>query len=140
MKEHRQSDRQGRAYPLLPPSTGPFDVPDNPPELRAIEQLVGMPNRPFAIDGIRPGVTGGFTVTGSSTDGGSGVASYSYPSLGSGWSGAGTYTFLIQQLGSNISYEFDMNVSAVPEPGTVGLLACAGGVACIRARRRSSPR
>ena len=43
---------------------------------------------------FRAGATGGFTVDPSSTDPQSGVASYSYPSLGSGWSGsAGAYTF-----------------------------------------------
>jgi hypothetical protein len=42
---------------------------------------------------FRPGSAGGFTVTGSSTDSGSGVASYAYPSLGSGWSAGGAYTF-----------------------------------------------
>jgi hypothetical protein len=36
---------------------------------------------------------------------------------------AGTYTFLIQQLGANTSYQFDYNVTAVPEPATVSLLA-----------------
>ncbi|HEY3183437.1 MAG TPA: Ig-like domain-containing protein, partial [Gaiellaceae bacterium] len=42
---------------------------------------------------FRTGASGGFTVAGSSTDSGSGVASYAYPSLGSGWSGSGAYTF-----------------------------------------------
>ncbi|HEY2840112.1 MAG TPA: PEP-CTERM sorting domain-containing protein [Pirellulales bacterium] len=37
--------------------------------------------------------------------------------------GAGTYTFLIQQLGANTSYQFDYNVTAVPEPATLSLLA-----------------
>ncbi|HZQ04091.1 MAG TPA: Ig-like domain-containing protein, partial [Gaiellaceae bacterium] len=37
----------------------------------------------------RPGVAGGFTVTGTSTAGPSGVASLAFPSLGSGWSGGG---------------------------------------------------
>ncbi len=35
--------------------------------------------------------------------------------------GAGTYTFLIQQLGGSTNYEFDINVSAVPEPATLCL-------------------
>src|SRR5262245_40142564 len=34
-RDPRQSDRQGQVYAVLPPSIGPFDVPDNPPELRA---------------------------------------------------------------------------------------------------------
>jgi phospholipase C len=52
-----QTDNNGKPYQMLPPSGGPFNVPDNPPELRAIETLAGLPNRPFAIDGILPGVT-----------------------------------------------------------------------------------
>jgi PEP-CTERM motif len=36
---------------------------------------------------------------------------------------AGTYTFLIQQLGSSTNYEFDMNLSSVPEPATLCLLS-----------------
>ena len=41
-----------------------------------------------------PALAGGFTVTPSSTDGESGVSSYSLPPLGSGWSeSAGAYTF-----------------------------------------------
>ena len=54
-----QTDRDGRPYRVLPPAPYPFGgyYPDNPPELRALEALVGLPNRPFVIDGIRPGVT-----------------------------------------------------------------------------------
>lgn len=54
-----QRDRDGQVYRTLPPALLPFEgyFPDNPPELRAIEALVGMPNRPFAVDGVRPGVT-----------------------------------------------------------------------------------
>jgi phospholipase C len=54
-----QTDRAGQPYRTLPPALQPFNgyFPDNPPELRAMEALVGMPNRPFAIDGVRPGVT-----------------------------------------------------------------------------------
>jgi large repetitive protein len=37
-----------------------------------------------------PGVAGGFTVTASSTDAESGVASYSFPDLGAGWSVSGS--------------------------------------------------
>jgi hypothetical protein len=50
--------------------------------------------------------------------------------------GAGTYTFLIQQLGASTSYEFDAKV--VPEPESVYLLA--GGLLALapmaRKRRR----
>jgi hypothetical protein len=43
---------------------------------------------------FRPGAAGGFTVTPSSSDAQSGVSSYSYPALGSGWSrSGGAYTF-----------------------------------------------
>ena len=43
---------------------------------------------------FNPAVTGGFTVTGASSDAESGVASVNYPSLGTGWSGTGgAYTF-----------------------------------------------
>jgi phospholipase C len=52
-----QTDRSGKPYETLPPSVGPFNVPDNPPPLRAVETLGGLPNRPFRIDGIMPGVT-----------------------------------------------------------------------------------
>ena len=48
---------------------------------------------------------------------------------------AGTYTFLIQQLGSNVSYEFDMSVTAVPEPAAIGLLAAAATLVLPRRRR-----
>src|SRR5581483_2564220 len=40
----------------------------------------------------RPGVAGGFTVTGTSTAGPSGLASLLFPTLGSGWSGGGSAT------------------------------------------------
>jgi phospholipase C len=54
-----QRDRDGAVYRTLPPALLPFEgyFPDNPPELRAVEALVGLPNRPFAVDGVRPGVT-----------------------------------------------------------------------------------
>ena len=42
----------------------------------------------------RPGATGGFTLTPSSTDPESGIAGYTYPSLGAGWTRTGSdYTF-----------------------------------------------
>jgi hypothetical protein len=46
---------------------------------------------------------------------------------------SGTYTFLIQQLGSPTAYQFDFIV--VPEPATCGLLALGGAlVAMIRSK------
>jgi hypothetical protein len=54
------------------------------------------------------------------------------PSVAAGATGftppliAGTYTFLIQQLGASTNYEFDINVSAVPEPGSLSLLGLGG--------------
>ncbi len=42
---------------------------------------------------FRPGASGGFTVTASGSDAESGIASTAYPPLGSGWTGAGTYSF-----------------------------------------------
>jgi phospholipase C len=52
-----QTDRNGQAYKALPSSIAPFNVADNPMHLRAVEALIGMPNKPFAIDGVLPGVT-----------------------------------------------------------------------------------
>ncbi len=48
--------------------------------------------------------------------------------------GAGTYTFLFQQLGASTTYQFDFTLTAVPEPGTVGILG-AGGLLLIARRR-----
>jgi hypothetical protein len=43
-----------------------------------------------------PGSSGGFTVTPSSTDAESGIATYAYPSLGSGWTNTnGAYSFTV---------------------------------------------
>ena len=49
---------------------------------------------------------------------------------------AGTYSFLIQQLGSSTNYEFDMNLSAVPEPGTLCLLGLGGLASLVPAVSR----
>ena len=50
---------------------------------------------------------------------------------------AGTYTFLIQQ-GNPVTtgYQFDMNVRAVPEPGSSLCLLGMGGLAILALRRR----
>ena len=48
---------------------------------------------------------------------------------------AGTYSFLIQQLGATTSYEFDYNVTATPEPGVLALMGLAGGMLLLYRRR-----
>ncbi|HEY1788406.1 MAG TPA: hypothetical protein VGJ73_09640 [Verrucomicrobiae bacterium] len=52
---------------------------------------------------------------------------------------AGTYTFLIQQLGANTAYEFDFGVTTVPEPSPAALVCLASGIcitlAAVRRRR-----
>jgi len=50
---------------------------------------------------------------------------------------AGTYTFLIQQ-GNDVttSYQFEMNVRSVPEPGSSLCLLGMGGLAILALRRR----
>jgi acid phosphatase len=52
-----QNDRDGKPFATLPVTDKPFDIPKNPSELRDITSLGDLPNQPFAIDGIRPGVT-----------------------------------------------------------------------------------
>jgi hypothetical protein len=46
---------------------------------------------------------------------------------------AGTYTFLIQQLGAATSYQFDFDLTAAPEPTCLGLLVI--GAPLLRRRR-----
>ncbi len=57
---------------------------------------------------FRPGVAGGFRVTSSSADPQSGVASYLFPALGSGWSGT--------QSGANYDYSFSAAAADPTEP------------------------
>jgi phospholipase C len=52
-----QRDRDGKPFETLPSIAKPFDRPENPPELRAVANLEGLPNRPFPAVGVRPGVT-----------------------------------------------------------------------------------
>jgi phospholipase C len=53
----RQTDRSGKPYEHLPPTKDPFTGADNPTPLRAVEALVGLPNKPFRIDGVLPEVS-----------------------------------------------------------------------------------
>ncbi len=55
-----QVDKSGVPYPTLPPpfAGGPFDVSDNPKEVREIA-FPRRENAPFAIDKIAPGITTG---------------------------------------------------------------------------------
>lgn len=48
---------------------------------------------------------------------------------------AGTYTFLIQQLGASTTYQFDYDTTVAPEPVSLGLLTL---VAPMLVRRRSN--
>jgi hypothetical protein len=47
---------------------------------------------------------------------------------------AGAYTFLIQQTGATTNYQFDFDVTAVPEPVSGGLLLCSSLVFGLRRR------
>jgi hypothetical protein len=49
---------------------------------------------------------------------------------------AGTYTFLIQQLGSATTYQFDYNVAPLPEPSTLALATTGIIALAFIARRR----
>ncbi|MDX6452423.1 MAG: hypothetical protein QOH16_2472, partial [Gaiellaceae bacterium] len=71
-----------------------------------------------------PAATGGFTVTASSTDAESGVASYAYPSLGLGWSttGNGAYTFAagaFQPSPANVTATNTAGLTSAPTSFTV---------------------
>jgi hypothetical protein len=48
---------------------------------------------------------------------------------------AGSYTFLIQQLGATTNYQFDFDVTSVPEPGTIGLVLGGSLIGLLRRRR-----
>ena len=52
-----QLDRDGNRYDVLPPVIRPFKSTQNPDWISEIPILDNLPNKPFAIDGIRPGVT-----------------------------------------------------------------------------------
>ena len=56
-RDATQGDRDGKPFATLPSVPKPFDRPENPAELRAIEALDELPNRPFPTVGVRPGVT-----------------------------------------------------------------------------------
>jgi hypothetical protein len=52
---------------------------------------------------------------------------------------SGVYTMLLEDVDTTISYSLLYNVSAVPEPGSVALLATSiTGAAALRRRRRAS--
>lgn len=48
---------------------------------------------------------------------------------------AGTYTFLIQQLGASTDYQFNFGVTAAPEPASLSIAALAAVVLTLRRRR-----
>jgi len=51
--------------------------------------------------------------------------------------GPGDYTFWIQETGNvAVDYDISFNVSAIPEPGTLGFLAAGLGLVFVRRRRR----
>src|SRR5690349_2387060 len=47
-----QRDREGTPFAMLPAIDQPFNILKNPPELREIAALEGLPNKPFAIEGV----------------------------------------------------------------------------------------
>jgi hypothetical protein len=49
--------------------------------------------------------------------------------------GAGTYTFLIQQLGGSTAYQFNYNLTPVPEPAMLALVPFVGGLLLIKRLR-----
>jgi hypothetical protein len=49
---------------------------------------------------------------------------------------SGSYTFLIQQLGATTNYQFDFDVTSVPEPGSIALAVGGSVVGLLRRRRR----
>jgi hypothetical protein len=51
---------------------------------------------------------------------------------------AGVYTFLIQQTGATTNYQFDFGVTAVPEPGSLCMLAMTGVMMLRRRAKRAS--
>ena len=96
---HRQVDHRGQRRQHLAPSP-PRPSSSTPAHPTAPTLgFSGLSNAYYPGSGstvyVESGATGGFTVTGSgSTDGESGVAGYTYPTLGGGFSNtAGAYTF-----------------------------------------------
>ncbi|TMK79966.1 MAG: hypothetical protein E6G45_02105 [Actinobacteria bacterium] len=67
---------------------------------------------------FRPGASGGFTVTALSNDGQSGVASYGFPALGSGWAGS--------QSGASEDYSFSTSAGDPAEPNDISAQNNAG--------------
>ncbi len=50
---------------------------------------------------------------------------------------AGSYAFLIQQLGAPTSYQFDYTLTATPEPSVLALTGLAGGMLLAYRRRKA---
>jgi phospholipase C len=51
-----QREKDGTPFSVLPAPPMPFDRPENPADLRTVT-LESLPNQPFSLVGIRPGVT-----------------------------------------------------------------------------------
>src|SRR5439155_21579423 len=66
----------------------------------------------------RPGASGSVTVNATSGDGESGVASYAFPALGTGWSGT--------QTGASEAYTFSTTAADPTEPNNVTATNNAG--------------